>query len=507
MRKLLTVLLVLVSLLTSAQGTLRITAPGHPGQQVLVYRYLDLFTLRTELIASARCDEQGSATLPVHVPAQLRVQLRIGEDRADLYLKPDGHYDVIFQRSASAARSVSGTAQAELLFNGMDALDINALTSDLNERLDAFIAQDLATDQASGMQVVDRQRQNGTATRDTSSAPQMLSVGPSWSEARVDTFERKLRRFYAGVDDPWFMGTLDYGVAGLRFGPRANDKALYERYLKGRPVRYDDPEYIRFLRSMFEDHLMRYPYRTYQAELEQAVAMGALDSLKRIFALHDFLRTDDRLCELVVMNELHVNYNGKVLSRAGIRTILQRLADGSAYPEHRTLAADMLWDLTAMRPGAVLPSLRLQDATGALVELDTLLKGPVLIAVTAGWCTYCEMEMSALDKLYAEYGKAITFIGIGLDPGKEALGAYLRLHPQRNWTWLHAADAASLMDALRMRSLPQFFLLNDRTLTVAPAPMPSQGLAGILHRLKTEAEEKGRIKFGSAGPAPTPPPR
>jgi hypothetical protein len=131
----------------------------------------------------------------------------------------------------------------------------------------------------------------------------------------------------------------------------------------------------------------------------------------------------------------------------------------------------------------------------------------VLIAVTAGWCTYCEMEMSALDKLYAEYGKAITFIGIGLDPGNEALGAYLRLHPQRNWNWLHAADAASLMDALRMRSLPQFFLLNDRTLMHAPAPMPSQGLAGILHRLKTEAEEKGRIRFGSEGPAPTPPPR
>jgi hypothetical protein len=117
------------------------------------------------------------------------------------------------------------------------------------------------------------------------------------------------------------------------------------------------------------------------------------------------------------------------------------------------------------------------------------------------------MEMSAMDKLYTEYGKSVAFIGIGLDPGNEALGAYLRLHPQRNWNWLHAADAASLMDARRMRSLPQFFLLNDRTLTVAPAPMPSQGLAGILHRLKTEAEEKGRIKFGSAGPAPTPPPR
>jgi len=507
MRKLLTILLLPCALLLSAQTTLRITAPGHPGQQVLVYRYLDLFTLRTQLLSTTHADGQGSALLQVEVKGRTRAQLRIGDDRADLYLEPGARYDIIFQRSSTTARSVSGTAQAELLFNGMDALDINALTSDLNERLDAFIAEDLATDQAAGMQAVDVLRRGGTPPPDSSARPNTLFVNPSWSEARVDTFERKLRRFYAGVDDPWFMGTLEYGVAGLRFGPRANDKELFERYLKDRPVRYDDPEYVRFVRSLFEDHLMRSPFRSHEVELQQAVIRGDADSLKRIFAQHDFLRGDDRLCELVLMNELYTQYNGKVLDRNGIRMVLQHFADRSTYPEHRILAADMLWDLTAMRPGSQPPALQLKDRTGATVELDSLLKGPVLIAVTAGWCTYCEMEMSALDKLYAEYGKVVTFIGIGLDPGQEALNAYLRLHPQRDWTWLHAADAASLMDALRMRSLPQFFLLNDRDLVYAPAPMPSQGLPAILHRLKTEAEEKGKIKFGSEGPAPTPPPR
>lgn len=208
------------------------------------------------------------------------MQLRIGEARTDLYLMPDGRYDLIFQRVKGNARSIAGTTQAEVLFNGMEALDINALTSDLNERLDAFIAEDLATDQAAGMQAVDVMRKGGTPPPDSSARPNTLFVNPSWSEARVDTFEKKLKRFYAGVDDPWFMGTLEYGVAGLRFGPRANDKELYDRYLKGRPVRYDDPEYIRFLRSLFEDHLMR--FTTYPMKrLLHTVSLGNADSVKK----------------------------------------------------------------------------------------------------------------------------------------------------------------------------------------------------------------------------------
>lgn len=144
------------------------------------------------------------------------------------------------------------------------------------------------------------------------------------------------------------------------------------------------------------------------------------------------------------MNELHGEYNGKVLDKAGAPRTLEQLATRSTYPEHRIIAKDMVWDLTAMRPGSRMPSLRLTDMKGNEVQLDSLLKGPVLIAFTAAWCTYCEVEMSALESLYGEY-KLISFIGIGVDPGQEALSASLRLHPKRDWTWLHAPDDGLLI--------------------------------------------------------------
>jgi thiol-disulfide isomerase/thioredoxin len=296
-------------------------------------------------------------------------------------------------------------------------------------------------------------------------------------------------------------------VAGLRFGPRTNDKELWARYLKDRPVRYDDPEYVRFFRSFFEDHLMRFPFRKDEPALQRAIASGVLDSVKHVFAGHDLLHDDDRLCELVVLTELWTNHGNKLIDRAGLRQVLADAEARSAYPEHRALAADMRWDITAMRPGATLPSLTLRGVNGMELPLDSLLKGPVLLAFTAAWCTYCEVEMAALEQLYAEHGKMITFIGIGTDPGMEAFQAYLRLHPKRDWTWLYAGDDLLLMEALRMRSMPHFLLVQDRTLVHAPAPLPSEGLPAILHRMKVQAEEEKRIKFGSEQPPPTPPRR
>lgn len=493
--------------LAHGRTVLRVTAPEFRKRPVLLQRYLDLFTLRAEAMTTARTDAQGSVVLDLDVAQRTRVQLRIGEARTDLYLEPGANYDVIFERIKGSARSVSGAANAELTFNNLDALDINALTSDLNGLLDAFVAEDLATDQAGGMQAADVLRKGGTSAPDSAARPGTLFVTPSFSDAKVDTFERKLRQHYAGVDDPWFMGMVEYGVAGLKFGPRANDKELFDRYVKGRPMRYDDPEQVRFIRSLFEDHLLLFPLRTYEQELKRAISSGVPDSVKMVFARHDFLAGDDRLCELVVMNELYAQYNGKLLDRHGVRSVLRELEYSSTYAEHRVIAADMVWDLTAMRPGSVLPALAARDLKGDRVNLDSLLKGPVLLAFTAAWCTYCEMEMAALEQLYAEHGEMVSFIGIGTDPGMEAFQAYVRLHPKRNWTWLYVGDDLLLMEKLRMRSIPQFYLLQDHSLVYSPAPMPSQGMPAILHRMKVQAEEQGKIKVTDQAPPPKPPQR
>ena len=114
------------------------------------------------------------------------------------------------------------------------------------------------------MGAIGQARSGGEAIApDTTGAARSLYIAPTWEGSRVDTFGQKLERFYAGVQDPWFKADVEYGLAGLRLGPKANDRALYNRYLNGRPVLYDVPEYVRFFSAFYADHILRFPFRSH----------------------------------------------------------------------------------------------------------------------------------------------------------------------------------------------------------------------------------------------------
>lgn len=484
--------ILLVGSAAAAPCSITIEAPDQIRKAAVLYRYMDLFSMRREVLAVGEVDGRGTVTLTGDVAGIVKGQLRIGMDVAELYLKPGAQYTVRFlPPDRNDARGMSGTALRDLEFIGLDGMDINALTSNLNEKLDAFIAEDLATDQAAGMQALDLVRKEGSAKPDTARRPATLFVNPSWSEARVDTFERKLRKYYAGVNDPWFSAFMESALAGLHLGPRTNDSTLFARVLKDKAVRYNDPEYVRFFRSFFEDHLLRYPFMTDEDALTSAIVNASMDSSKMLLRKSDFLR-DDRLCELVLLNEVYANYHGKTFSKAGIRQLLEHAASSSAYPEHRSIAGNMLWDLTAMQPGDTLPSMLAWNTSGEKIELDTLLgEGPVYLALTASWCTYCELELSAMEKLYGEYGKVVRFITLDIDGTTTSIAAQQRLHPLRAWPHLLADDDPLLLDKLRLRSVPAFYLLDGRTLKHSPAKAPSAGIAADFHRIATSQPAEG----------------
>lgn len=465
--------------LQAARVRIELEAAGHAGERALLYRHLDLFTLRTELIGQADVDAQGKAIIEAEVTGTVKARLMIDAVHGDLWLRP-GTYHITFPPPPpGTARSLNGTTETILVLKDLDRLDVNALMSDLNDRLDDFTAEEAAASRRIGS--------------DTTGRPETLFLDPVKGSARVDSFERKLLGFYEGVNDAWFKQNVEYGIAGTRFGPGVNDRALFERYLKGRPVLYDVPEYVRFFNSFFDEHLMRYPFRTNEDALLNAVRASDVDSVKALFAQHDFLK-DDALCELVMLTGLYAQYPGKILDRKGILGILDRVAEHSTHPEHRRIAANMAWDLTTMRTGGTLPPLVLRDMEGRQARMDTLLHGATYLVITAGWCTYCEQEMVALETLRKQYGQVINVVGISLDRSMPDMEKYLRAHPDRDWPWYFGGDDPRIMDLLRIRTIPAFFLLNGNTLARAPSPPPSDGLAPILHRMKANWEEENKLR-------------
>lgn len=487
-------LLGLLSLSSARAGafTLQVIARGFGEDVVSLYRYDDLFTLRTVLITRSILGDDGRTTLSGEVEGTTRVQLRIGDRIADLYLRP-GSALQLEAFDLGTARSLSGTTRMGITFNDLDPLDINALTSDLNERIDAFIEEDLATDEVAGMQAVDIQRKEGRARPDSSQRPPTLFVTPVLSAAKVDSFATKLRRFYVDVQDPWFAHYLHYSIAGLSVGPKQVDRELYEAHVKGKPVHYDDPEHVRFIRNLFMDGLQQLA-RSHGDPLAIAAASGDANALRGLFQRNDFLRDDERLAELVMIDRLYMEHGSKIIAPLDAERILNAVMLNSSFQEHRGIAANMLWDLTTMRAGSALPEMRLEDARGQPVVLKDLLDGPTCIAFTAGWCTACAVEMAGLVKLGAEYPGVMRIIVIDLDRTLEASNVTRKGMPTNEFIWLHAVAEQQVREDLRLRNLPAFYLLNDGVLARSPAPSPSKGLGALFNQAKVNAAKDGRIK-------------
>ncbi|HRD53491.1 MAG TPA: TlpA disulfide reductase family protein [Flavobacteriales bacterium] len=493
MKRILAACLLLTAMRTTAQDAIiQLKAPAHAGQVAQLYRYDDLFTLRTVRIASALLDDRGNGELTGTVTGTARLRIRIGDVHGDLFARPGSRYTITFNPpDARTARTIRGTARTDLVFHELEPLDVNALTSDLNARIDGFIAEDLATDEAAGMQALPVVRKEGTAP-DSLRRPPTLFVMPSFSKARIDSFETRVRHFYRDVNDAWFGHYLTFSFAGMRHGPRVNEADLFKSHLSGRPVLYDDPEYTRFIRSFFAEQLA-IAQRMHGQALVRAYAIADADSLKAVLAHSEFLK-DDRLCELVMIDLLHQQYHGPSVIKASALAILKRLADGSRYAEHRVIAGNAYWDLTAMNVGETLPATRLHDLNGRAVNLDSLMKGPVCVVVTASWCTYCDQELQGLEPLNKEVGSVVPVIAIILDHDIEAARRYVRQRPGMTYTWLHAEAEQQLRDDWRIVSLPSFYLLNDGVLAQSPAPAPSRGLGALLHSAKANAAQDGRIK-------------
>lgn len=497
-------LLALAAACTAAQAapvTIVLEAPAYPAQEVVLYRYADLFTQRLERIALGRTDARGHAVITADVDGTQRTLLRIGKVGADLFLRPGQYHVQMPPPGAGTVRTISGAARVDLVFLDLDPLDVNALVSDLNDRLDAFVASDLATDANAGMEAVAKARSGRPAPPPDSLKRPDLYTSPRWSAARTDSFALKLRKFYAGVNDPWFQQEVEYGIAGLGMGPRATDREMFNRYLKDRPIFYDVPEYVRFFQNFFDDHLLRHPFRTDPDLLLAAVKHARIDSLNALLSKNEFLK-DARLRELVLLNGLYRQEGNKLFDHDGIVASVRKIAQASPYPENRLVAANMLWDLTAMAPGAELPEVELIDAQGRPTQLNPGLAGTACLLLTTIDNPYSAQELQALEALANEYAPYARFICVALDRTPGSLSAWLAQGRQGPFSWYVPADQQQLLDHWRIRNTPVLFVLEGAQITASPGPLPSQGLGAFLYKLKVKEEQERRLRPDRGTPPP-----
>jgi thiol-disulfide isomerase/thioredoxin len=318
-----------------------------------------------------------------------------------------------------------------------------------------------------------------------------VSVIRSRKTDRIDTLEKKLMNYYSEVDHPFFKQQLEYAVAQLRITPDCNRSKLFEASIKGRDIQYQSPEYVKFFKQFFHKHLLQFAFTKQPEMVQAAVKSGDFEQVLALMREHEFLH-DEELAELVTLHELYLEWGNDLLSSQGII----RCLDYNSFNETlQTIAENMLWDRTEMQVGARLPdNLEPLGYDGRSVDASVLDSGYVYFAVTADWCTYCEQEINALEDLAEQYGNYVHFVvlDIATEVKEDDIGR--RERASSSITEIHAGGDPLILDKLRIRSVPTFYLLLNGIIQQAPAVAPSQGIGREFHRITTAAKKGEKVK-------------
>lgn len=437
--------------------------------------------MRPQVIGIATINDTGAVELHYDFAEIELVQLKIDKLVADFFVEPETEYHIRFEApEGRIARSISGASKINPLFIGLDSFDVNALLTDMNGHIASFLAREYVKDRAPDQEAAHKEHM-AAPLKDS-----LITVRSNRS-MRLDTFEMKLINFYSDVEHPFFKDQLEYALAQLRLTPDHDRRKLFEQYVEGRSIGYRSPEYVKFFKQFFGKHLMQFTYSKHPDELKSAIKEGNLRSVLDLAAEHSFM-SDEVIRELVILNELYLEWGNKEFDRAGI---ISCLGEDGIHVQHMIIRDNMLWDRTAMEVGAELPDdLSLRDAEGNDINPNTLDTGIVYLTITADWCTYCEQETQALKGLAEEYGKYVRFVVLNVDDEAERSD---KSNASGIESFFAGHDPLAL-DKLRIRSIPAFFLIENGILKQSPADSPSKGVAREFHRIRTGAEKNGMIK-------------
>ena len=95
--------------------------------------------------------------------------------------------------------------------------------------------------------------------------------------------------------------------------------------------------------------------------------------------------------------------------------------------------------------GTIPPAARLQDTSGAAVDLTRYVgKRPVVFEFYATWCEVCQALLPQLEAAQRQYGRQVDFvvIGVGVNETLASMTRHVRSHPEPFTYYFDDAGAA-----------------------------------------------------------------
>jgi peroxiredoxin len=462
-RETLSVLFIFASAWAMAQPVLiKGLAPSYEGKEISAYSYKDLITYTPVKIGSSQVNDSGRFSISIDgIKTSQYLYLSINNEQGSIYVSPSSTYHVIFPPPDSTHYENPFTVHmVDMTFIEHDSDNINSMVIDFNEQFDKFWNQCYLYF--------------------------IRKEGPHY----LDSFYLAMQHRYASVNNAYFKNYMQYNIAEIGINILEGPKILGEKYIQNKPVLYHSYEYMKFFNDYFNDYVEQFSLTSKGEDINRYLQSANYNGMKEVLKINTLLRTNDSLCELVLLKGLYEMYYSGTFNKESVKQMIGLVSTNTKIEESKIIAGDMLNSFSAVISGNATPDFALKDVKGAMSSIIDFRGKYLYLCFFRSKSDQCLSELDVISSLYKRYGKKLNIVCISEDDKLGDLQIFLDQHKIFTWTFLYD-EGGKVRDKYDVKTLPEFFLINPQgKFYLSPADSPSHGIELIFDKLFAEPKKK-----------------
>ena len=435
-----------------------------PNTTISLFEIEDCITKKEKKISETEVDAKGNFKLIFSSNEIKKIILRINSNFTWMYVQPNSSYFIDIPQDGQITQFKTNN-EIEMVFYKLDGKDINYKILGFEAWMDSYLAEIFVL----------KENQPGEFIQ------------------KIAAFKKEVNDVYSKDTSLFFRTYLKYSIGltidNINFISAPSEADKFNFYIKDTPILIKNDKYVEYLYSFYENYYYQLDQELRKL-LDNSIRNYDLENCIRILKKDPYIQTEE-LAELILIMIINQGELPPKISSNLLKTIYEK----SNYPKHSTIAKNSLLKVDEINIGDIFPNIDLDIKNQYSLQM---LKGkPIYIHCFDPKNQKSVTEISALLKLYEQYGKYIHIISVYSKPNEDFSIAEQRSLNLIKWKKFELKPNEKSWEILNIPSFPYYlFLDKDFVLLAAPALSPSpngsyETIEKTFFDIKKEATERG----------------
>jgi len=475
--KTLVFIMLLSFLVISTQGQTNIkgNAVDYPNQQLVAYRYLDMFSNVTEKIGSTKISEQGYFEMNLPIVKDQLVLLTVNRINGEVLIHANVENTITFNKPTKETPRTYANTNTLVESNHLVNKEIHSFDDEYEQFLqESSFTLKLKMASGKSFQKANEESLKGFQVKNIAKSDSSIPTEILSYAHQLKTFKGEAYLKYNEIMDidPFFKEYVTFRFASLEVVNNPREE-VYNTYFS-KKLNFNNPAVVSFFQSFYS--------RIWEQESNSKSLLSVLNNERNFYSLDTTAAKipvfeNEEIRHLALVNGLYHAYNTKLANQELLLTLLVREAKSNSSMAS-TVAKNYVNKIIRYKKGVKLSDFRMLDKQGNFVISDDLHGKFVYINFFTSWCTSCEGEMYIINNLKEKYGKEIKFVSINMDDNYKDFKTFLSKHRQFDWKFLYGPSEEEVMAIFNVQTIPTYVFIDAEGNWInSNTKSPSEGIS------------------------------